>query len=557
VAGISSKAVAFGGTDEYVTIGDVLAFERTQAFSFSAWIKYSGSNYAMVFAKVASPNWTGYQFWGNTTGKLGFYLCNTDTTNYLYVLSTSTTLNDGAWHHIVATYDGTSLAAGVLLYVDGASVAFTTVGNNLTASTVSTTPLTIGSDRSTNYSVGSLDEVAVYNKALSGAEVTWIYNSGAPRGLTDSGCPSDLAAWWRMGEGDTFPTLLDSGPGGLGTINPYPTLQDFSGNGHDGTMNNMTSGSIVADVPSGGYTTKSVQFVGSSLSTVTMGDTLGFDRDLPFSVSFWARTVAGAGGGFVRKSASGSGSGWFIYTFGNDLRVFMWNGGNYFYRVTDAVLTASWKHFCVTWDGSNTDAGLQCYVNASVPTFVTTQGTPVSSSWANSGSLTLGLGWSDTYWTGFMDEVAIYSKQLSPTEVAWIYNSGSPQALDAGGAPSLLAGWWKMGEAPSGLVPFNGTMTNMESTDIYDLYSNGQILPTPILISEATGGGRGPEATVISGGSGPGPVTVQHYKLRARDNGLGPPAAYTEWESTSYTSNPTATPVGAWVEKTILAHWTT
>lgn len=69
---------------------------------------------------------------------------------------------------------------------------------------------------------------------------------------------------------------------------------------------------------------------------------------------------------------------------------------------------------------------------------------------------------------------------------------------------------------------------------------------------------RGAYATSLgAGGGGPGP-SIQHYKLRARDNGLGPPAVYREWESTDYTSSPPAPPpVGVWVEKTILAHWTT
>ena len=39
-------------------------------------------------------------------------------------------------------------------------------------------------------------------------------------------------SWWRMGDGDTFPTLTDNGSGG-----------------NDGTMTNMSSGNIVEDVP--------------------------------------------------------------------------------------------------------------------------------------------------------------------------------------------------------------------------------------------------------------------------------------------------------------------
>jgi hypothetical protein len=82
--------------------------------------------------------------------------------------------------------------------------------------------------------VGRLDEIANYDKALSVAEAQWIYNSGVARALTDPGCPSNLVGWWRMGEGDT-----------------YPTLQDQTVNNYDGTMTNMEAGDILTDYPSG------------------------------------------------------------------------------------------------------------------------------------------------------------------------------------------------------------------------------------------------------------------------------------------------------------------
>ena len=79
---------------------------------------------------------------------------------------------------------------------------------------------------------GNIDQVSAYNKTLSSTEVAWIYNAKKPRPLTDAGAPSNLAAWWRMGDGDTFPTILDSGP-----------------SGYTGTMTNMEVGDIVFDVP--------------------------------------------------------------------------------------------------------------------------------------------------------------------------------------------------------------------------------------------------------------------------------------------------------------------
>jgi len=79
-----------------------------------------------------------------------------------------------------------------------------------------------------------MDEVAIWDVALDSDAVSAIYNSGTPIALdSDSGDydnSGDLQGWWRMGEGDT-----------------YPTITDNSTNSNDGTMTNMASDDIVGD----------------------------------------------------------------------------------------------------------------------------------------------------------------------------------------------------------------------------------------------------------------------------------------------------------------------
>jgi len=72
----------------------------------------------------------------------------------------------------------------------------------------------------------------VWNKELSLAEVTEIYNGGAPTNLLAHSAAANLVGWLRMGDGDTFPTLTDNSTGG-----------------NDGTMTNMEAGDIVNDAP--------------------------------------------------------------------------------------------------------------------------------------------------------------------------------------------------------------------------------------------------------------------------------------------------------------------
>jgi len=75
-----------------------------------------------------------------------------------------------------------------------------------------------------------VDEVAIWDTDES-SNISSIYNSGSPFDL--STLTNDPLHWWRMGDGDTFPFLLDSG----------------NQNNCIFVMNNMTSSDIVNDVP--------------------------------------------------------------------------------------------------------------------------------------------------------------------------------------------------------------------------------------------------------------------------------------------------------------------
>lgn len=135
------------------------------------------------------------------------------------------------WIHIVVVYNGTELQR----YVNG------TIGTALSAtgdlSNNQTTAFRIGAStqdpsifyRSLN---GSLDEIRIYNKTLSSAEVTNIYNSGR---IPDSSLTSDeLKLWYSMNE-NSGTTLFDkSGLNNDGTTTNNPYYQN------DGVTNDLS-----------------------------------------------------------------------------------------------------------------------------------------------------------------------------------------------------------------------------------------------------------------------------------------------------------------------------
>lgn len=87
----------------------------------------------------------------------------------------------GAWHHVAVTYDGTQAQAGMVkVYIDGTAVG-TTVSGTLPATLLdSSGTLSIGSFPGLGrYFNGALDEVKIFNRALTANEVTADYTAGA------------------------------------------------------------------------------------------------------------------------------------------------------------------------------------------------------------------------------------------------------------------------------------------------------------------------------------------------------------------------------------------
>ena len=150
---------------------------------------------------------------------------------------------DNTWHHIVVAYDGGTTGAGSAevnayynrfsIFIDGVDVSSSgswSHSNYGWSSALDADNLRIGRYASSQYLQDNcrVDEVAIWNSDQS-ANIADLYNSGSTHDLdllTDS--PSH---WWRMGDGDTYPTIVDN----VGNA-------DF-------VMYNMTASDIVSDAP--------------------------------------------------------------------------------------------------------------------------------------------------------------------------------------------------------------------------------------------------------------------------------------------------------------------
>ena len=273
---IPVKAINYNGEDSETIVLTVSTppFSNTKSIQFDNQ-DYAGANAALLDSTLgrtgngggSSDAWTISFFikpTNSNNGRVVFYYGSNDTANGGIVelritstnklrlqygsnnnhvrLQTPSALTVDTWQHVIITYDGgtTGAASGSLsdyygrfeIFIDSVSQTTSNSHSNYGySSAISGQNLRLGKLVSGNTLKGEkIDEVAIWNSDET-TNVSSIYNSGTPFDLSELTNPP--LHWWRMGDGDTYPTLQDSG----------------SSANCDFVMYNMTSANIVSDIP--------------------------------------------------------------------------------------------------------------------------------------------------------------------------------------------------------------------------------------------------------------------------------------------------------------------
>lgn len=181
--GMIDDAQEFDGANDYIYISDnPFDFDRTDPFTVEAWINTSVSGRYLLGKVLAASPYTGYAFLMGVN-KILMRLVNTWATNVISVYVT-VTLEDGNWHHVAASHDGTSLASGVKIYIDGQPGTVVTEYDTLTQPILNDLNFDIGRFAGGGYFSGIEDELRVSNNTRSSAWVKATYESGRDDLLT-------------------------------------------------------------------------------------------------------------------------------------------------------------------------------------------------------------------------------------------------------------------------------------------------------------------------------------------------------------------------------------
>jgi len=199
----------FDGVDDYVDCGHISDIQNASKVTISFWVKIDDTSFRILLGQnlVAGTDVFQLYYWGADTLYIWIKSGNVGTVSWV---DTSAIVNIGQWYNFTIVFDGTqSNDDRCKLYINGGSDVITNRGTMPTTFVNSTESFLIG--RGTNgYFDGNMDEVAVFNSALSSSDVTAIYNSGVPNDLSSY---SSLVSWWRFEEGSGT-TAIDSGTGG-------------------------------------------------------------------------------------------------------------------------------------------------------------------------------------------------------------------------------------------------------------------------------------------------------------------------------------------------------
>jgi len=163
--GKSGSGLQFDGVDDYVALGRATTL-MLDKISVESWFKTSQSGTIYRFSSYAESLYI-------SAGTPCFYIFNSSA--YPFTACGTTQVVDNNWHHAVGTYNGTTVS----IFVDGVLQNSTAAGT-IYYDNLGTDRAAIGrnGEFSNAYFNGSIDEVAIYNRSLTAAEVLAHYNSG-------------------------------------------------------------------------------------------------------------------------------------------------------------------------------------------------------------------------------------------------------------------------------------------------------------------------------------------------------------------------------------------
>ncbi|OGY28241.1 MAG: hypothetical protein A2802_02725 [Candidatus Woykebacteria bacterium RIFCSPHIGHO2_01_FULL_43_29] len=430
------KARGFDGAGDFINVSDnaTLDFAAADNFTAEAWVKHNTASAADYIVAKADGTSGGYKLWMDASGDFCFGVDDDGTwTPDDSACTSAVEYDDNVWHHVVGVKTGTTK---IELFVDGISVASdASIAATGTLANTGRFYIGIDSDGSSSSWTGTIDEVRVFNAALSQATIQQHTYEGISRyGINTVNASTDTTIKYE-GTGSEKISFgvpkIQNTTAGLWhleeTSGTTSYIKDASVNANNGTPTNTT---VV-----NGYAGVARNFDGAGdFISVADNATLDFVAADNFTVEAWVKhngTIA-TNNDYIVTKADGTTGGYKLY---------MDDSGDFCFAIDDdstwtpgdSACTASidfddslW-HYVVGVKTGTTQIeifvdGLQKGSDASIVETGTL---------ANTGSLYIGIDsdGSSNSWDGVIDEVQVKRQAELPTQIWENYKSGRDHSV--------------------------------------------------------------------------------------------------------------------------------
>jgi hypothetical protein len=172
--GAAVSAYSFNGSSAGINIGNQPVFGFSGDFTLSAWVRATTAQLAKyIVGKHYSIVSNAYGLGTDDSGRMYAFLHNNPTpTGRPEIKNAGPVLADGKWHHLVAVFERDASLRG---YLDGTQIGVSYSITNHTKPLTNSYPLYVGRIASGSYFNGGIDDVRIYNRALSPSEVLQLY----------------------------------------------------------------------------------------------------------------------------------------------------------------------------------------------------------------------------------------------------------------------------------------------------------------------------------------------------------------------------------------------
>ena len=162
--------VKLDGFGSHLEVAEVARWDKQQSFSLGCWVKPEVRQGCLVGRMEDGDHHHGFAL-ELDQGRLVLHLADSSFQGNALKVATRTTLVQGRWHHVWATYDGSGQAKGISLFLDGRPTPVVVEQDNLRGSIRAQVPLKIGQRQHSGALAGWVRDVRLYERKLTDDEV--------------------------------------------------------------------------------------------------------------------------------------------------------------------------------------------------------------------------------------------------------------------------------------------------------------------------------------------------------------------------------------------------